>query len=206
MKKADKYECDLIPAYRATKKVLELKREELKQLRNSVKEKSLKLMGKVTLITTLRQEREEIEQEIVSLESDMKTLGEMIRDVEYILEWLETGRRPGNKRGVERLAAYQREKPVDPLKLQAYVANRSSGGAVQCARIPDKELDRIEFALAQLTPRERECYEMVRGNALSYGETAELLGIERGSVQWFVEAADTKLRHHINQADLFDYI
>ena len=36
----------------------------------------------------------------------------MIRDCDYILEWMETGRRPGNKRGVERLAAYQREIPT----------------------------------------------------------------------------------------------
>lgn len=202
----DKCECDLLPEYRATKEKLERKREELKQLRDKAKDKRLKLMAVITLPTTFQAERESLEAEIAVLESDMKTLGEMISGVEYSLEWLETGRRPGNKRGVERLAAYQREKPIDPVQLQAYIAKTSSGGAVQSERISDKERERIEFALGELTPRERACYEMVRGNGLPYSEAAELLGIEKSSVQWFIESAEEKLRHHANQTDLFDYI
>lgn len=197
---------DLIPEYKDTRKALRRKREELKCLRDAKKEERIKLMAKGTLLTTFQAEREDIEAAIAVLESEMKTYGEMISDAEFILEWLESGRRPGNKRGIERRAAYQREKPIDPVQLQAYIAKTSSGGAVQAERISDKERERIEFALGELTPRERACYEMVRGNGLPYAEAAELLGIEKSSVQWFIESAEEKLRHHANQTDLFDYI
>ncbi|MCM3294263.1 Fis family transcriptional regulator [Paenibacillus sp. MER 180] len=202
----DKCECDLLPEYRATKEKLERKRGELKQTRDKAKEKRLKLMAVITLPTTFQTERESLEAEIATLESDMKTLGEMISGVEYSLEWLETGRRPGSKRGVERLAAYQREKPIDPVQLQAYIAKTSSGGAVQAERISDKERERIEFALGELSPRERECYEMVIGGGLSYGETAEITGLSKSSIQWFVDEAKKKLHHHSRQVDLFDLI
>ncbi|MCY9513295.1 sigma factor-like helix-turn-helix DNA-binding protein [Paenibacillus apiarius] len=197
---------DLIPEYKDTRKTLQRKREELKRLRDEKKEQRARLMGKVTLPTTFQPDRETLEAEIATLDSDMKSLGGMISDAEYILEWLETGRRPGNKRGIERLAAYQRERPVDPLKMQAYIAKTSAGGAVQAARITDKELDRIEFALGQLTTRERECYEMTRGNGLSFAETGRLLDIDKSTVQSYVGLAEEKLRHHTKQADLFDYI
>lgn len=63
----------------------------------------------MTLPTTSQAERDDIEADITALDSEIKTLGEMILDTEYRLEWLDTGRRPGNKRGIERRAAYQRE-------------------------------------------------------------------------------------------------
>lgn len=197
---------DLIPEYKDTRKALRRKREELKLLRDAKKEERIKLMAKVTLPTTFQAEREDIEAAIAALESEMKTYGEMISDAEFILEWLETGRRPGNKRGIERRAAYQREWSVDPMKMQAYIAKTTAGGAVQAARLSDREIDRIEFALGQLSPREKECYEMIRGNGLSYAEVAEMLDIQRGTVQAFVESAEDKLSFHSRQADLFDYL
>ncbi|EJW14440.1 Fis family transcriptional regulator [Paenibacillus alvei] len=197
---------DLIPEYKDTRKALQRKREELKRLRDSKKEERTKLMAKVTLPTTFQAERDDLEAAIVALESEMKTYGEMISDSEFILEWLETGRRPGNKRGIERRAAYQREKPIDPVHLQAYIAKTSSGGAVQVDRLSERERERIEFALGELSLRERECYEMVIGGGLSYGETAEITGLSKSSIQWFVDEAKKKLHHHSRQVDLFDLI
>ncbi|PZM63485.1 sigma factor-like helix-turn-helix DNA-binding protein [Paenibacillus dendritiformis] len=200
---------DLIPEYKDTRKALIHKRDELKQMRDELKERRgrwLKMVGKITQPTIPYDKAEKIAAEIAALESDMSFLSAMISDREYDIEWMETGRRPGNKRGIERRAAYQRERPVDPLKLQAYVAKSCSGGAVQAERITDRERDRIEFALAQLSPRERECYEMTRGNGLSFAETGRILDIDKSTVQSNVKIAEEKLRHHINQTDLFDFI
>lgn len=36
-------------------------------------------------------------------------LSSMIREIEWVIEWLETGRRPGNRRGIERRASYQKK-------------------------------------------------------------------------------------------------
>lgn len=53
-------------------------------------------------------------------EEDVKILTDMISDISYSLEWMKKTRRPGNRRGIERLAVYQRERVCDPLLMQRY--------------------------------------------------------------------------------------
>jgi positive control factor len=55
-----------------------------------------------------------------AVEEDKKIIAGMISDLEFAIEWLETSRMPGNRRGIERRAAYQREKPFDPLLMQKF--------------------------------------------------------------------------------------
>lgn len=40
---------------------------------------------------------------------DKKVISGMVSDCEFAIEWLSTGRRPGNKRGIERRAGYERD-------------------------------------------------------------------------------------------------
>lgn len=65
--------------------------------------------------------------ELSLLQADRRILNEMVADCERTIEWLGSGRRPGNKRGIERRAAYQREKLMDPVRMQAYVSQSSAG-------------------------------------------------------------------------------
>lgn len=136
---------------------------------------------------------------------ERRLIGEMVSDCEYAAEWLETGRRPGNRRGIERRAAYQRERPVDPIVLQAYLGNRSAGGFVQSSSVTDEDRRRIDNVLEQLTVRQRDAYVAVIGKGLSYAEAAELMDVEKGSVQSFVQEAECKIRRILFQGDLFDF-
>jgi RNA polymerase sigma-70 factor (ECF subfamily) len=116
----------------------------------------------------------------------------MISNCDYVIKWLETGRRPGNRRGVERLAAYQREvptdiierfmKPPEPVKFES-------------------ELDwqRLEYILSMLTDRERDCYERHIGSMYSEREIAEMLGISRASVREFIARAERKIKQYKNR-------
>ena len=135
-------------------------------------------------------------------EGERELIGSMISDCNYVLEWLETGRRPGNRRGIERRAAYQRERPVDPIVLQTYIRPETR----HTATVNDDDIRRIENILSRLTPRERECYTMVIGSGLSYAETAELVGVAKGSVQFFVESAKKKIQKFLLEGDLFDFL
>lgn len=130
---------------------------------------------------------------------DKKVISGMISDCEYAIEWLSTGRRPGNKRGIEHLAAYQREKLVDPLKMQAYVSNAKAGSP---SNLSDWERFQIEDALSRLSKRERDCYVMAHGECISFEEIANMLGISRGSVQEYVERAQKKISEDL-QTSLF---
>lgn len=130
---------------------------------------------------------------------DKKVISGMISDCEYVIEWLSTGRRPGNKRGVERLAAYQREKLVDPLKMQAYVSNAKAGSP---SNLSDWERFQIEDALSRLTDRERDCYVLAHGECFSFSEIASMLSITKGSVEEYVERAQKKISEDL-QTSLF---
>lgn len=130
-------------------------------------------------------------------QNERQIINEMISDCNYVVEWLQTGRRPGNRRGIERLAAYQRERPTDPIILQAYIARTSAGGAVQAASVTDEDRERIEQVLSQLTPRERDCYLLVIGNGMAYSYAAKMLNLKKSSVQWFVESAKKKITAYL---------
>ncbi|MDN9012154.1 hypothetical protein [Brevibacillus laterosporus] len=73
--------------------------------------------------------------ETVLDDSERRYLSEMISDVEYVIEWLETGRRPESKHGIERRAAYQREKLVDPIRMQAFVFRGTAGSPCNLTKV-----------------------------------------------------------------------
>lgn len=135
-------------------------------------------------------------------------IGGMISDCEYAAEWLETGRRPGNRRGIERRSAYQRTRPVDPIMLQQYV--RTGAGTLDAIQAPqegvsDEDRVRIDNVLDQLTARERDAYVMVIGQGLPFAEAARIRGVEKGSIQSLVESARAKISRMMMQGDLFDF-
>ena len=137
-------------------------------------------------------------------EEDKKTIAGMISDLEFAIEWLETGRRPGNRRGVERRAAYQREKLFDPLLMQKYF--RSTEPTYEWddhereSIITSWDRERIEDALSVLTDREREVYLMSRGYCLTYSEIANYLCISSSSVQTMIERAERKIKKRIKES------
>jgi len=126
--------------------------------------------------------------------AERQIISEMIGDVEFVIEWLETGRRPGNKRGVERLAAYQREKPMDPIRMQAFVARSTAGSP---ANLTEWERQQIEDALCELSERERECYVLAHGECFSFEDIANLLGISKSSVATHIKRAEAKISERV---------
>jgi RNA polymerase sigma factor (sigma-70 family) len=129
-------------------------------------------------------------------EQDKQILEGMAGDLQFALSWMRSGRRPGNRRGIERRAAYQRERPIDPLILQTYYANPSSG---KCT-VTESDRERIEDALSVLTDREKEMYLMAKAGILSYHQIAESLEIAKSTVQDTVERAEKKIEKRINES------
>lgn len=128
---------------------------------------------------------------------DKAIINGMIRDLKYAIEWMETGRKPGNKRGVERLAAYQRERPFDPLLVQRFFRSQDETYAWDKSEnesvISSAEQEMIDDALSVLTAKEKEVYLMSRGHCLSYSQIANYLCISSSSVQTMIERAEKKI-------------
>jgi len=74
-------------------------------------------------------------EELLALDKDRELIVGMISSCSYVIEWLETGRRPGNRRGIERRAGYQREVPTDPSRMRT-TRRREPGRAADFASKP----------------------------------------------------------------------
>jgi RNA polymerase sigma-70 factor (ECF subfamily) len=134
---------------------------------------------------------------------DMKYISEMISNLEYSIEWMSTGKRPGNKRGIERRAAYQREKSVDPLIMQRYIQSEETDyfwdkGEKQDV-ISSCDRERIEDALSVLTQREKEIFLMSRGQCLSYEKISKHLNVSKSTVQQNIKRANSKIGKRVSE-------
>lgn|GEM_PF-3290851 len=122
---------------------------------------------------------------------DEKLLRDTLKSLTYAIMWMHTGREPGgSKRGIERRAAYQRNKMVDPLIMQSMKSGANAGGP---SNLSDWERFQLEEALRRLSPRERECYEMKHGQGFSHSYIAKLLKIDKDSVKEYVDRAQRKV-------------
>ncbi|MBW7477254.1 sigma-70 family RNA polymerase sigma factor [Paenibacillus oenotherae] len=127
---------------------------------------------------------------LVTNGAERQIVGDMIGDCDYSLQWMQTGRRPGNRRGIERRAAYQREKLMDPIRMQSFV-QASSGGSP--ANLSEDQRSRIREVLSGLTERERDCYVMAHGECFSLAEIGRMIGISKGTVHTYVQRAQKKI-------------
>lgn len=129
-------------------------------------------------------------------EVDRSILSGMESGLEFAIKWMETGRMPGSLRGVERLAAYQREIPVDPQRFpfEKYEeAFTYYDDYVPRGEISGEEVIKLNAALEALTDRQREVFLLYYREYYSLDEIAEELGIAKTSVQNHLERARNRL-------------
>ncbi len=172
---------DLLKEYKKTRKMLQAQYDELRDEHTPKGYRVPLKNGKIKRIYD-------------GLDCRRQIIGEMIGDVEYVIEWLETGRRPGNRRGIERQAAYQRERLMDPVRMQAFAARSTAGSP---ANLTEWQRHQIEDALCVLSERERECYVLAHGECFSYEDIANLLGISKSSVATHIKRAQAKISERL---------
>nr|WP_150959341.1 sigma-70 family RNA polymerase sigma factor [Aneurinibacillus sp. XH2] len=121
-------------------------------------------------------------------QSEFEVVGGMIGDMRYALEWMRTGRRPGNRRGIERQSVYQRTALLDPDLFPSLDLEP------QERVLDDDEKRKIVDILWNLSARERQCYLLHMSYGMSYAEVAQELGLSRRTVQQYVERARAKIK------------
>jgi len=136
---------------------------------------------------------------VLKLENDRKLIVEMIASCSYVIEWLETGRRPGNRRGAERLASYQREIPTDPALLPVQGSTDIYGFEEPEREEDDGRSSRLAAAMRGLTERERDCYSLAHGQGCSLSEIAELLHISKSSAGTYTTRAQRKIAMNVGK-------
>lgn len=120
------------------------------------------------------------------------TIGSMISDVEYVLEWLETGRRPNSYKGIER--AYKTSS-WDPAWLDSYASPNGwyTDRTQFSGELTKEQRFRIQDAMSTLSDRERQCFMMYHVDGMSEYDIALELHVGRSTVQKFLERAKEKI-------------
>lgn len=119
------------------------------------------------------------------------SIKESISDVNYVIAWLHTGKRPGNMRGIERRSVYQNTILVDPHILQSYAKPYESRSSTT---LTDEQKAKVEDALRTLSPLERECFILIEGRGFSSGQTAEMMNLSKGTVDTVMKRAKDKFQ------------
>jgi DNA-directed RNA polymerase specialized sigma subunit len=135
---------------------------------------------------------------ILEEDPERKILNGMVASLNYAIEWMDTGRRPGNKRGVER--SY--ETLMDPVKMQSYIRNTNAGSP---ANITDSHRTALRNVLGLLSDQEQNCYIMAHGYGYTYEYIASLLGISKSAVATYIKRAQNKVSKEV-QKDMYAVI
>lgn len=136
------------------------------------------------------------------LQHDLTIYNSIRNELEYTITWMKTGHSPENKRGVERRAAYQNERPIDPLLMQRYFRSNQpmfpwDNEPKEYVVTPTEKLV-IDQALSSLTEKELEVFLMNKGKGFTQYKIAELMKISRSSVQTMIKRANKKIAVIIN--------
>jgi len=116
-------------------------RELLREYRLTLKETRVLIAKLDKKITIAKRIKDKKAQHILSrLQEDKKIINSWISNLQYSIEWLSTGRRPGATRGIENRAAYEREIPFEPYWIQRNVDHKSSDTLISL----EDELENID--------------------------------------------------------------
>lgn len=172
---------DLIPAYRATRRALNNARDNAKRKAKEWEEVRQLLP---------RDKRAEAANQARGWEAQAKEIGELISNVEYVLEWLEHGGNPSRRRGAEK--SYK-VKSWDPAWLDAYHSPHGWTVQRESRELTQDERFRIEEAMRDLTDRERQCFLMYHVDGMSEYDIALELHLGRSTVQEYLIRAKRKI-------------
>jgi RNA polymerase sigma factor (sigma-70 family) len=123
-----------------------------------------------------------------SNEEEFRIISEMISDMQYSIDWMRRGRRPGTVRGIDKRSIYQRRAllnmdlfpAIDMQPKQVYLNE-------------EQKLQLINI-LVDFSYRERECYLLHMAYGLSMSEIAKELSLSKRTVQQYVDRAKIKVK------------
>jgi positive control factor len=123
---------------------------------------------------------------------DKSQINSMISEMTFALDWMKVGRRPGNMRGIDKRAAYQRRSLVDVELLPSLDIEPEP------RELGESEKQALVNILVDLSHRERQCYLLHMAQGWSMQEIADELNIKKPSVQKFIDRAKNKIKRKLS--------
>ncbi|RST60232.1 sigma-70 family RNA polymerase sigma factor [Siminovitchia terrae] len=133
------------------------------------------------------------------VESEYKTMiNSMVEDMDFAIEWLETGRQPGTYRGVDKRSVYQ-IRSLENMDLIPDIADQLDDVNERKPLMTREEKIILQDILSSFSRRERQCYLLNVAQGMSWATIADELGISKSSVQTHIKRARNKVEKRINE-------
>lgn len=133
---------------------------------------------------------------------DRSLLASCADSLGYSIRFMEMGKNPDSYRGITRLSSLRREVPMDPQSVAFVRAVAIQSHPPEISEQTQKAIKDLGIVLKVLSAKEREAYSFVRGSGYSFGVAANIMKIQKGTVQLLVRRAEDKIYHMVE--DLTD--
>ncbi|WP_217597158.1 sigma-70 family RNA polymerase sigma factor [Cohnella sp. GbtcB17] len=118
---------------------------------------------------------------------ELTIINGMISDLQYSVEWMRSGRRPGGRRGVDAKDAYKRSVLLNMDLFPSLDLDYKE------PELTDEQKKAIVRVLLRMTERERECFLLHMAHGMSFAQIGKELSLSRGTVQHHIMRAKAKI-------------
>ncbi|CAM4111742.1 sigma factor-like helix-turn-helix DNA-binding protein [Mesobacillus thioparans] len=169
------------------------------EMKKRVEEKIFELKSIVANESIPFEERAAASDQLLLEEQDKSIISGMESDLVFAINWMLTSRRPGSVRGIDRRAAYEREKSFDPKLIENLFGASEESCWLETEDVSNNEEKAkvLEKALLVLTEREKEIYYLAKGYLLTHRSIAIKLNLTRPTVTQTIKRAERKIKKYI---------
>jgi len=139
---------------------------------------------------------EEFRADYIEYRQRCRDIGGIISSSQFSIKWLKQGFEP--RTGGVLINGYSNKKTVrvpDVDQALVYLNTFKS----EYKKMSEEDKLQLKDRLGNLTPRERDVFISVRGQANSYEQTAAFLGISKNSVRSYLKRAEEKIQKGLEQ-------
>lgn len=131
------------------------------------------------------------------VESEYKSMiNSMVEDMDFAIEWLETGRQPGTYRGVDKRSVYQ-IRSLESMDLIPDITEQLDDENEKKLMMTREEKVVLADILSSFSRRERQCYILYTAHGLSMQKIANELCLSKATVQMYISRARKKVENRV---------
>lgn len=129
----------------------------------------------------------------IEVDRELELVDGMISDLQYGINYMRLGRRPGAMRGIDRRAAYQRTVVLDTELFPSLMIEPEQHEKL----LSDEEKKKLADVLWKLSAREKHCFLLHMAYGLSIAEVGKELKLSKASTQKYIDRARAKVHQGI---------
>lgn len=129
---------------------------------------------------------------------DLTQYNSMIEEMDFVLQWLETGRDPNNYRGADKKGIYQHRAFINMDFIPDITEQLQLEEGPKHLYMSKEEKMIMADIFSALSFRERHCYILHVGGQVSVAKIAAGLGVGKSTAQSYIERAKKKIKQRVS--------